>query len=539
MKSSFGLAIALLATVSGLALPAFGQDVNADRLRFAVDRDGILTVQSGHVPKHLTYDFALTLDYALAPLVAYEQERFIDERQGEIVSSRASARVHMNIALFEWFSVGAEIPYVVSQTGELEVFGVGTNPVVGGGLSDISLVPKVRLLRQRDAGVDLALVLATELPTSQEKGGYLGAKGTTFRPELAISGVNDEVTLAFNLGARLTESERLVSTDVGSAILARAAVEYRLDDEGLPLGMQFAFDTEASVDPTPLDAGLYGAEAIFGFDYVFEDRLVLFAGGSIGLIGGPRVPEFRAFTGLRYAPRRNDKDEDGILDVDDLCRKEAEDRDGFQDSDGCPDVDNDDDGVLDVDDGCPMQAEDRDGFRDGDGCVDPDNDGDEIFDAADACPDQAEDLDGFEDEDGCPEADNDQDKIPDHDDACPNRAGERSLSGCPFIDKDGDRVWDGCVGCRVEGVDVDQCLDEPEDRDGFEDEDGCPEPDNDADGIPDDLDRCPDASEDRDAFEDEDGCPDLDNDDDGVPDIDDACPNKKGRPDSKRGAGCR
>ena len=70
------------------------------------------------------------------------------------------------------------------------------------------------------------------------------------------------------------------------------------------------------------------------------------------------------------------------------------------------------------------------------------------------------------------------------------------------------------------------CADEPEDYDGFEDEDGCPDPDNDADGILDAADKCPLEAEDYDGFEDGDGCPDLDNDGDGILDIYDKCPNE-------------
>lgn len=50
--------------------------------------------------------------------------------------------------------------------------------------------------------------------------------------------------------------------------------------------------------------------------------------------------------------------------------------------------------------------------------------------------------------------------------------------------------------------------------------------DRDHDGIPDSSDRCPDDPEDCDGFEDEDGCPDEDNDRDGLPDRCDRCPNQ-------------
>ena len=74
--------------------------------------------------------------------------------------------------------------------------------------------------------------------------------------------------------------------------------------------------------------------------------------------------------------------------------------------------------------------------------------------------------------------------------------------------------------------DVDRCPNEPEDVDGYEDEDGCPDTDDDADGVPDADDSCPREAEDRDGFQDEDGCPDPDNDGDGIADGDDQCPNE-------------
>ena len=57
-----------------------------------------------------------------------------------------------------------------------------------------------------------------------------------------------------------------------------------------------------------------------------------------------------------------DTDGDGVVDKDDKCVEQAEDKDGFEDSDGCPDADNDGDGVLDSDDKCPNEAEDKDDF---------------------------------------------------------------------------------------------------------------------------------------------------------------------------------
>ena len=83
--------------------------------------------------------------------------------------------------------------------------------------------------------------------------------------------------------------------------------------------------------------------------------------------------------------------------------------------------------------------------------------------------------------------------------------------------------------------DNDRCIDEPEDFDGFEDNDGCPDKDNDKDGIDDEEDSCPDKPEDKDGIADEDGCPETDADADGVLDEQDKCPTVKGSPSA---SGC-
>ena len=92
------------------------------------------------------------------------------------------------------------------------------------------------------------------------------------------------------------------------------------------------------------------------------------------------------------------------------------------------------------------------------------------------------------------------------------------ISYSPFFDNDPDE--DG-----IKGSD-DLCPNEPEDFDGFEDEDGCTDADNDGDGILDINDKCPNEVEDVDGFEDADGCTDPDNDMDGILDVNDKCPNE-------------
>jgi outer membrane protein OmpA-like peptidoglycan-associated protein len=94
-----------------------------------------------------------------------------------------------------------------------------------------------------------------------------------------------------------------------------------------------------------------------------------------------------------------DRDHDGIPDSVDKCPDVPEDKDGFQDEDGCPDYDNDNDGIPDTMDQCPNLA----GTRDNDGCPVFDQDKDGIPDSLDKCPKAPENYNGYQDEDGCPD----------------------------------------------------------------------------------------------------------------------------------------
>ncbi len=99
-----------------------------------------------------------------------------------------------------------------------------------------------------------------------------------------------------------------------------------------------------------------------------------------------------------------------------------------------------------------------------------------------------------------------------------------SVADLPSSDVVLDSDNDGIIDIR------DKCIFDPEDIDGFEDEDGCPEADNDQDGVADDYDKCPNIKGVQ-----SDGCPsveetktteNIDADNDGIPNALDQCPDE-------------
>ncbi len=201
---------------------------------------------------------------------------------------------------------------------------------------------------------------------------------------------------------------------------------------------------------------------------------------------------------------KTDRDADGILDEVDACPDEPEDLDLFEDEDGCPDFDNDQDTVVDVVDKCKNTP----GPVENDGCPYGDRDGDAINDKADLCPDAPEDKDGDRDADGRPDLDVDGDGV------------EDCVPGCalaPIKSADGTERPASCDLCIVGSPEATK-----EDLDKFDDGDGCPEVDNDKDGILDTVDGCPNDAGPLETR----GCPDRDGDK--FADIEDKCPDEKG-----------
>jgi hypothetical protein len=482
------LSSGLLAPGTAGAQAPTGKSIDAQLFQPAIGPHNFLTVDGAEVAEHKRLSFGLSLNYQSRPYTTFTQGTNVTT--SHVVDNQWTGELQGAIGLFDRFQLGLAVPYTVYLNGDdVDAMGVGTGGRLHeNGLGDIRIEGKAQIATLGDDDeYQFAAVGGISLPTNKavDKPYYLGDKSVTGRIKGIAAFQLGKVRAAANLGLLFRGQTDNFATELGHQMLYGAAAAYEVRDR------------------IELMLELFGRSGLLQFDKFYTDVnpfeldvAVRWAGGSMwsvlggggkGLGRGIGAPEARFFLAGQFNPDFRDRDHDGVYDVDDKCPDQPEDRDGFNDNDGCPDNDNDNDGLAD---------------------------------AQDKCPNDAEDLDQFEDEDGCPDVDNDKDGIPDLNDACPNAAedgrGKRPKDGCPSTaeDSDGDGVNDT----------VDKCPDDPEDRDNFEDDDGCPDPDNDNDGIPDNFDSCPNDAEDPDGFEDEDGCPEPDNDKDGFLDAQDKCP---------------
>ena len=486
------------------------QGLDLELLRPAAGVRDLVVTASPAVAQDLEVGGGLLLSYARRPLIVAEPQDGDYRRTEVIADHRVIGDLYASMGLLGRIEVAVAVPVGLHQEGP----GLNGGELAPTGIGDVRLGVKVVLVDPGVVGFGAALTPQVSFP-SGDPGDLRGDGFVTASPALALGHIGRRHQLAAEVGVTLRQAARIRSLDVGQQLFYRAGAGWFLAPRlellaevagRTPADRLFEGDGDGLADESPLEALGSARVAIHG-------DLHLTVGGGAGVVAGYGAPQYRVFGGASWAPTDRDRDGDGRPDRADDCPDEPEDRDGFEDLDGCPDPDNDGDGVPDVQDRCPTPAgpgadarwavvEDRDGFEDDDGCPDRDNDGDGVEDHEDACPGKPEDLDGFDDADGCPDDDNDDDGVPDDRDDCPDEKedidGRLDDDGCPDPDNDGDGLPDERDSCPLAA----------EDRDGFEDADGCPDPDNDGDGIADALDFCPDEAEDLDGVTDADGCPD-------------------------------
>jgi outer membrane protein OmpA-like peptidoglycan-associated protein len=424
-------------------------------------------MEEGAPLPHGVWRVGLDIDYGARPLVVRDQAPRIDvagtgRGTYDLLAGVVGTNLRASVGLGHHLEAGVVLPVIAYQFGD-QAPSTPAPAAFGFGSARAGL--KLRILERR--GFDLAASGILGFPSAERN--FIASND--WSGELGLSGGyhRGPWRLGLNVGARLAPEREVFDRAVGSEWLAGLGMARDLGVRTSLLAELVGATPLASLGrsrETPVE-GLAGVRHRIG-------RWLFSAGGGPGLVPGLGTPTFRVVAGLAFASEVPDRDEDGVDDDHDRCLDDPEDRDGFQDEDGCPDPDNDQDGILDAQDKCPLSAEDKDGFEDDDGCPDLDNDKDGIPDAQDKCPDKPETKNGFEDDDGCP------DEAP------------------PPADKDKDGILD----------EDDECPEEAEDKDGFEDEDGCPDPDNDKDGILDAEDKCPLEQETINGVADDDGCAD-------------------------------
>ncbi|MGQ0506559.1 MAG: OmpA family protein [Myxococcaceae bacterium] len=325
-----------------------------------------------------------------------------DEKLGDLIPYRLDGRLIGSYQLHRRVELGLDLPFTMYQGDNFQLLrdqGFLENGVSRAGLGDLRFVPKLILFDPSQFGVGLAAVGEVRFPTGNG-GSFMGESSVVFAPRAVAEIAIGDLRILANLGMRLRQPGQYLNLFVGDEITMGGGLVYRLPNLGritnvdlaaemhlaTPRQAPFNFSQAASLK-TPWEA-LLGVRGKVYRNWGVE---LDFGRGITGQTGYGREA-FRVLFAIRYDFELADRDNDGIQDSEDKCPDDPEDKDGFEDADGCPDPDNDKDTVPDVKDGCP----DKPGPVEMDGC--PDSDGDEVPDNVDGCPE----IFGPPENNGCP-----------------------------------------------------------------------------------------------------------------------------------------
>ncbi len=362
----------------------------AERMRMSIDRNGILDVEYGHIPEHLTWDLGLMVGVENDPLVLEVQSADGSRtRVGSLIGTRVAGNLVFAIALWDRLQLGLDLPVILHQSRN-DVQSATLTDLSSAGIGDLRLVPKIGLVGQEDAGVDIAIIAGVTLPTG---GGdaYRGSDGFAVQPELLVSRRIDAFRIAMNVGYATRPNRESLDLSVGNELYGKLGMAVVLGPVA-ELGVSGSVATRASApfqnrNQTPAEV-----DGILSF--FLPSDFILFGAAGVGIGNGFGTPDWRMIAGLRYAPVKEkppeapppppppapvtDRDGDGILDDVDQCPDAPEVFNQFEDEDGCPDapppapepvaapiiIDRDGDGVPDAIDNCP----DVPGLPDFQGC---------------------------------------------------------------------------------------------------------------------------------------------------------------------------
>ena len=455
-----------LITLTALCLPASalaqeGGNIDLQAFRPAMDSRGFITVNASQVLGRNEPSFGLVTTWGRG-LLRFEDGGNTYEVENVITPTLVAA-FGLPLPGIE-LEIGGALPFAIMSGDRQPDSDAGTpgNPnddqsyrFDGQGVGDASLHLKWRLRAgSRPPGIGAALIASVSFPTASEENRWLGDDSLVPQLTAVVDYEIGRFRIAGNGGVRWRSDERFVDDMSGPTPLPLTGGVIEAGTSApFGLGASYAvvperFEAVSEIFGAVPFAGenYFPLEALAGLKLYMAKNSYLSFGAGAGLLADEGAnPDLRAFLGIVFEPNIGDRDGDGIKDDIDACPDQPEDKDGFDDEDGCPDADRfdrDRDRILDDADACPDDPEDYDGFEDNDGCPDPDNDQDCILDVDDLCPNEAEDRDGFEDNDGCPDPDNDSDLILDTADSCPRRDGQTAKQTAEVYNTIKDE--DGC-----------------------------------------------------------------------------------------------
>jgi len=346
--------------------------------------------------------------------------------ESNVVDYQFGADLFTSFAFYRYFEVGLVVPILLAQQRDTTI----TNALFAdqtstAGLGDMRLTAKAMAPGLEGTQFKAALVMALSVPTGGTSNFY--GDGGVGGDIIAVGDWSplEKWRISLNTGFRFRPGNESVGDfDIGSSVTLGGGISFPLAFISEDLDFLGEINGEIVVNAgSGITSEERPVEALFGGRYrlwdkpgIFKDLSltaaiglaptaigaasprVIFGLGYFWVNGGKWRQDFKGGGYIGDIEECPDPSEVPLSKMSRFCRELAL-SNKEPDSDG--------DGVPDSKDKCPDTPEDKNGFEDLDGCPEGDRDTDEdtILDRVDACPTEQEVFNGIDDEDGCPDED--------------------------------------------------------------------------------------------------------------------------------------
>lgn len=260
------------------------------------DGFGLYNVAGSKVLPHLKYSFGLYTNFShgLASVVMPARGTSL-----EIIKNNLTADIGSALGLFDFMEIGLDIPVTFYQSGydynDLQKYNTAA-------LGDIRFDTKFRLLSDKSWYPGISLLSVATFPTGDRRA-FTGYKNLTWEGRLIVSKEFKPVSLYSNVGYRIAEKVRVLSTDFDGALTFGGGVKFPI-----PAGdRSWSLLAEGYGEMVTNNAGEISSpvEIRGGVRKDFKSGIALDLGGGGGVTNAYGSPDFRVFAGVSFNSARH------------------------------------------------------------------------------------------------------------------------------------------------------------------------------------------------------------------------------------------
>lgn len=290
----------IVSCILATATSVLGAEANVSNFKPASGADGIVATEGARPWESESVkplDLKLLVDYGRNP---------VTRPGGALVEYRAGMWLSAELHLIEPLTVAVQVPFTLQERGILAMQPAANQGFsTGGGIGDVRITPRVGILRQERAWLDLAFQASVDLPTSSDNllttWDEPSVEGLFALGHRFYIGQSDAALLVLGNVFGFTAPDRTIDgKQIGAGYGGRFGTAFETGRTDLVPARVFG-EIEAKTMPrSTFDDGYTPAEWRGGASWCFGPGVSFDVAAGTGINHAPGAPDWRVVSGLAY-----------------------------------------------------------------------------------------------------------------------------------------------------------------------------------------------------------------------------------------------